>query len=202
MTAPADSSLSLPTVLDDATRRFLRFARDRDPTALEMVLRDSSDRAYAHARRLLGNAADAEDAVQEAFLQLVKTSGRYDGSITFAAWLARLVHVAAVRALRSRGRRTRRERLVSSTSSGSADPAASDVHDVVRDAVKELPETFRAAIDLHYFSGLSQEDAATALGVSANTLAVRIHRARERLRRTLRSRGFAATGAIIVGALA
>jgi RNA polymerase sigma-70 factor, ECF subfamily len=79
--------------MDDETKLFLEFASTRRQAALDEVLRSSLDRAYTHARRLLGNAADADDAVQEALLQLVRTAARFDGRIPFCAWLARLVSI-------------------------------------------------------------------------------------------------------------
>ena len=83
-------------------QRFLRFARKGDGAVLEGLFRESVDEAYTLARRLLGHADDAEDAVQEAYLQLVRTAGGYDGSVPFRAWLGRLVYTASLHLRRGR----------------------------------------------------------------------------------------------------
>src|SRR3954463_14224747 len=93
----------------DASRRFLDFARDREAAALEQLMREHVDSAYAQARRILGSPADAEDAVQEAFIRLVRTAPDYDGSVPFGAWLGLLVRDACADQRRSTRRRRRRE---------------------------------------------------------------------------------------------
>jgi RNA polymerase sigma factor (sigma-70 family) len=166
--------------------RFLSYARGKDPSVLEELLRNHAQGAYQQAVRLLGNPADADDAVQEAFLQTVRTASRYQPSVPFRAWLGHLVHHAALRVRRASSRRERRHRRAGQVAQAASDaPPADDVAEAVRLAVAALPETYRAAIDLHYFGGLNQIDTAKALGLSQNAVAVRIHRGRERLRRAL-----------------
>src|SRR4051812_39537405 len=99
---------------DDATALFRSYAATGDVAALERVLERHADQASSQARRFLGNATDADDAVQEAFLQLVRTARRFDGTIAFGPWLGRLVHIACLRALRARGRHRRERPLVTS----------------------------------------------------------------------------------------
>jgi RNA polymerase sigma-70 factor (ECF subfamily) len=187
--------------LDRDSDRFLRFARSRDASMLERLLDEYADRAFAQADKMVGNKADAEDAVQEAFLQLVRSASRYDGAVPFAAWLGRLVRVAALRVLRSdrsRRRRAKKVRTMTDVKTSSADP---DTIEIVRTIVAELPEKFRAPIDLHYFAGLSQEQTGAALGMTANAIHVRLHRAREHLRHLLRRRGVTMSGAALAAAM-
>jgi len=196
VTAPSD----LPAVLDPASERYLRYARTGDRAALEAALTPYLDRAYTQARRFLGDGDEAADAVQEAVLQLMRTAGSYDGSVPFGARLARLVHIACLRLIRSKVRWRRRD-----PSADVVEPPRGDDEEIgatVRSAVTELPERDRAAIDLHYFAGLPQREAASALGMSENAFAVRVHRARERLRAILARRGVAATATAVVTALA
>jgi RNA polymerase sigma factor (sigma-70 family) len=176
-----------------AEDRFADFARSGDAGILDSLLTEHLDRAYCQARRLLGNSGDAEDAVQEAFVRLVRTAERYDGTVPFAAWLGRLVHAASLIALRSRGRRRKHE-----ARAGIEDRCESAVRpdedgtrqaETVRAIISELPERYRATIDLHYFAGLSQRDTAVALGVSENAVAKQLQRAREYLRGLLLKRG-------------
>lgn len=190
----------MPTVAPEDL--FQRWNRDHDRGALEELLALALPRAWAQAQRQLGAGPDAEDAVQEALLQLVRTAARFDGSVPFPAWLGRLVQVACSTVRRASLRRRRREALAMATST-SAEPA-DDGHDAeaVRAAVESLPASSRATIELHYFAGLSQADAASALGITENAFAVRIHRARERLRDLLAARGVGVGAAGVAAMLA
>jgi RNA polymerase sigma factor (sigma-70 family) len=189
---------------DQAGARFLHFVNTREATVLDLLLREFLDRSYGQAHRLLGNQSEAEDAVQEAFLSLVRSCDRYNGSIPFAAWLGCLVHNAAVNAIRSRRLRTRHERNRAAADIGvgrTSEETESNAEQAIRAAVMELPERYRAAIDLHYFAGLSQGDTAKALGMNENAVAKRLQRARDYLRSLLKQRGVIVTSSLIVLAL-
>ena len=105
----------------------------RDAPALEAVIARLLPDALAQARRRLGHAADADDAVQQACLTLLRTAGRYDGRVPLRAWFARLVHGAVQHDQRARMRRRRHEAAVPA-------PAAPDPHD------PELLAQVRAAV--------------------------------------------------------
>ena len=172
------------------------FARGGDPAMLERALRACADRAYTQARRTLGNATDADDAVQEAFLQLVRSAPRFDGTVPFGAWLGQLVRTACLRVLRSDRRRRRREEAVVVPFNPVHD---ADRAEEVRALVARLPAADRAAIELHYFAGLPQAEVAMALGSSENAVALRLSRARARLRSLI---GCAASVAVVTALLA
>ncbi len=195
-----DSPLPTGTIHGGATARFLRYAATGDPGVLEALLGEHSLRAYNQARRLLGHPADADDAVQEAFLQLVRTVRRFDGSVAFAPWLGRLVHTACLRALRSRAR-LRRERAPM-TDHERSDNDGDEQAETIRRAVAHLPERYRVPVALHYFGQLDLTQTAASLGLSVATVTVRLHRARERLRRNLSPQRGSLTGNVIAATLA
>lgn len=169
-----------------------------DRAALERALSAAAEPAYAQALRLLGRAADAEDATQEALVQLTRSAKRYDPTRPFAPWLARIVHDACCRLLRSNRRRRRHEAAAPPVEVPSEPQADTEV---VRAAVLELPEPLRAAIELHYFAGLSQAEAATSLGIAEDACAKRLSRARERLRHLLVRRGCTVTAGVALAML-
>jgi RNA polymerase sigma-70 factor, ECF subfamily len=190
--------------VDEAGQRFLRYAKEGDIGALDSLLADHIDRSFSQAKRLLGNPTEAEDVVQEAFLRLVHTAHRYDGSVPFAAWLGFLVHNSALDAWRSRRRRLLRDRQACSQRSINDEQqqfSSAEQLEAVRDAVLELPERYRRPIDLHYFAGLSQREIGQALGMQEDAVAKRMQRARECLRSLLQRRGVTVTGSLIVLAL-
>lgn len=191
-----------PETATDCDLLLRRFANG-ETAALDLLYRACADRAWNQARRLLGDGTDAEDAVQEAFVQLARSAADFDGRVPFGAWLGRLVHDAALQIRRARQRRQAREDAVRSQNP-SATPAAESAVDeeLIRTAVAELGESDQRTIALHYFAGLDQAETAAALGISCNALGVRLHRARERLRGILGRRGIAAAQvALLLAAL-
>jgi len=180
---------------------YLAFARTGDAAALERALRACADRAFTMARRALSCDADAEDAVQEVFLQLARSGRRFDGRVPFAAWLGRLMQIACWRVRRSHARRCRREEVAVSLSPPSA-ITHDDLAEAVREQVARLPQADREVIELHYFLGLAQAEVAKALGRNENAIAQRLSRARGRLRLLLERHAAGITAAAIVTALA
>lgn len=187
--------------VDDGTEDFLRYVRTGDTATLEALLVVVAPKAYTQAWRTLGNPADAEDAVQEAVIQLLRTAGQYDGRIPFPAWLGRLVQVACWRFRRQETRLHQREQSAMPHTVTPTD-ADLDLPHHVREAVASLSEADRTAIELHYFAGMSQASAAAALGLREGTLAMRLSRARDRLGRILAGRGVTVGAAALIGLLA
>lgn len=176
----------LPT--DSVAADLAAWIAQRDRAALERALEQAATWAQPQARRLLGHASDADDAVQEALVQVVRSAHRYDPQRPFRPWLARIVHDACARLLRARSRRRHHEDQAPPPAPGD-DPNDPETEAAVREVVLDLPESLRAAVDLHYFADLSQAEAAQALGISENACAVRLNRARNRLRDLLLRRG-------------
>ena len=189
-----------PDQLSEADALFVNFAKTRDQKVFEQLISGHLDAAYSQARHLLNSTSDAEDAVQDALVQLVRTSGRFDGSIPFGAWFGRLVQLSALQFRRSRGRRAVRERKLAPMvpDHEEADP---EILAQVRQAVGDLPETLRLPMALHYLGGLSQQETARALNITVDNLGMRLHRARKKLRRMLAKSGFNLSVAGIATAL-
>lgn len=149
--------------------------------------------AYALARRVVGDAALAEDVVQEAFLDAWRGAARFDPARARAAtWLLTFVHRRAVDAVR---RRAVRPQPLGAEPLGGLEPAAPD--DVagevverdgaalVRAALRSLPEAQRRVLELAYLRGLSQVEIAELTGEPLGTVKSRTHAALAKLRETL-----------------
>lgn len=138
------------------------------------------------AFRVLGDRELAEDAVQEAFLDLWRHAARFDARrAPLRAWLCVLAHRRAVDIVR---RETRR-RLATGDLSG-VEPDSYTAEELIvlaadaraiRDAVAALPPTQREVVELAYFVGLSQSEVASRLGVPLGTIKSRTHTALARL---------------------
>jgi len=150
--------------------------------------------AFTLARYLLRDAADAEDAVQEAYLQALRHFGGFRGE-NARAWLLTIVRRACYDALQKR--RTEREGFgyaadldddeVAQIPDAAADPEAALLRKsdsaLIDRLVDALPPEFREVVVLREFEDMSYREIAAVVGVPLGTVMSRLARARELLRR-------------------
>lgn len=154
-------------------------ARAGDRQALERLAAYWRPRHFAHARRLLWREEDAADAVQEAWVSIVRSVGRLREPERFAAWSYAIV----TRRCQDRMRAAMRE-PVGDGEVEAADPDAAD-HDAredMRRAMLRLAPDQRAAIALYYREGFSVAEIAQALEIPPGTVKSRLFNARRTLR--------------------
>jgi RNA polymerase sigma-70 factor (ECF subfamily) len=145
--------------------------------------------AYGLALRVLRDEALAEDAVQEAFLGVWRTASRFvPGRGTASTWILTLVHRRAVDLVR-REQRRRTDPLESA-----AEPGAGSVDDEawlrlqrerVQQALRQLPDQQREALELAYYGGFTQSELAERLGLPLGTIKSRVFAGLARLRELL-----------------
>lgn len=149
----------------------------------------------ALTRRILGPAGEAEEALQEAFLQAWHQAGRYEpGRSSVSTWLLLIARTRALDRLRSRGARER------TALAAAAEPAAPDTSSRVDDhvlhrerrarvqhALADLPEEQRRVLELAFYEGLSQSEIATRTGAPLGTVKTRALLAMRKLREALRN---------------
>ncbi len=169
-----------------------------DREALEELFRRYRSVAYRVAYRLLGNEADALDAVQEGFVKALTHLPGFQGRSSFKTWLLRVVSNASLDLGRQRGRRETlsmdaigtKEREGLEPPVG-ADPSRGlereDLRGQLHKALEKLPEAQRRTFVLHAEAGLSYREVAEVLGVSIGTVMSRLYYARQKLRASLDS---------------
>lgn len=171
----------------------VELARRGDLPAREELFRRSRDVAYRVAYRLLGDAEDAMDAVQDGFIKAFLHLDDFDGRSQFRTWLLRIVTNAA----RDAGRKRRRRptvRLAESESGGvevgiEVDPALGlhrdDLRKALDFALDRLSPTIRTTFVLFAEGGLTYKEIADCQGVAIGTVMSRIHAARQKLQASL-----------------
>ena len=156
--------------------------------------------AYSLACAVVGEHADAEEVVAEAFAQVWRSATGFDparGSV--AAWIATICRTRALDLVRSRKRRARvveeaavvsdeGESLVFAPSIESTDRSAelTETSAIVRKSLADLPTEQRRVIELAYFGGLSQSEIAEQLSQPLGTVKTRMRSGMEKLRQALR----------------
>lgn len=185
----ATAVFSLPESDEQLLTRVARGQR----RALEVLFRRYRLIAYRVAFRLLGNEADALDAVQEGFIKALTHLGGFQGRSSFKTWLLRVVGNAALDLARQR---RRREALSLNARAGNdvdslhplteSDPAAglerADLRKLLGEALAVLPEAQRRTFVLYADAGLSYRQVAEVLGISVGTVMSRLFYARQKLR--------------------
>ena len=148
--------------------------------ALERLASRWRPRHYSHARRLLGSADLAADAVQEAWISIVRGLYRLHDPASFPAWSYAIVTRRCQDALRRRSRAKEAE-----LDEALESPAPTEGIDDLRSGLKALPGEQRATIALFYSDGLTVMEIATAMKIPIGTVKTRLFHARRTLRRLL-----------------
>lgn len=164
-------------------------------SALGEAYRRHAGAVFGLAKRLLGDHAQAEEIVQEVFLRLWNEPDRFDpdrGSLR--SFLLSHSHGRAVDSLRSNTARRRREDREAHLTAGAGYDVDREVWDLtlasqVRDALADLQEGERVAIELAYFGGLTYREVAQQLGEAEGTVKSRIRVGLKRLRTNLQASG-------------
>ncbi len=190
---------AISTQVDDAA--LLRAYSERgDRQAMNVLFARHADGAYRVALRCSRNAADAEDAVQTAFIEVLRHAAQYRGESAVRAWIFGFIVNATRHKAREEGRRAAREEKASVSGEVAAEDRA--LQEAVRHAVHELPEHYRLPVWLHYCEGLSSPEVADALSLSENTVRSQLSRGVEELRSALATSGLAVSAVALVGSLA
>lgn len=162
--------------------------RSGDTAAYAQLVARFGDRLGRYAMRMLGNAADAEEAVQDAFVRGYRSLGRCDPPEQFGRWLFGIL----VNRCRTLGaQRARRERTVVPAEDvvrrASVDGAADRMawRETLEWAMAQLSVERREAFVLKYVEELSYDEMSEVTGATNAALKMRVLRAREDLRRLL-----------------
>ena len=196
-TIATNASALGPSVRPDDARLVERLQRG-DPDAFELLVRTHSGRLLSVARRFLPTEQDAQDTLQDAFIQAFRAIGTFEARAQLNTWLHRIVVNCALMKLRSRRRKPERsieDLLPSFVADGHQASEARDWSDavlerkesarLVRAAIAKLPELYRTVLVLRDIEERDTVETARLLDTSPNVVKVRLHRARQALRTLL-----------------
>ncbi len=160
--------------------------RRGDAEALRTIYEGHSDAVYRVALRITASSADAYDVTHDVFLGLPEAVSRYDPTRSFMAWLRGVAVRTALMRIRSEKRR--REVSLAPLRALGVRPKAGTVVDrlTLENALVDLPPELRTVFVLREIEGLTYREISEVLEIRENTAAVRLHRARSRLRDLLR----------------
>ena len=185
--ARKDSRLYDPATMVTSERELLERAQCGDLDAFAEFVRTFERRIRSVLYRLLEDARDVDEAVQDTFVQAWRNLGRFRGDAAPYTWLYRI----AVNEALQRGRRKTvptSELQDTTVSAGEDAYAAADAREFLIERLRALPIEYRAAVVLRDVEGLSNEEVARVLEISLAAAKSRIHRGRMQLREELERR--------------
>jgi RNA polymerase sigma-70 factor (ECF subfamily) len=171
-----------------------------DGISIRDLIQKYNRRLYRIARSIVGDDAEAEEVLQEGYLRAFSALGGFRGDSSLATWLTRIVVNEALQRLRyrkSHGFESRTPHDMPAmadvipfpTNMSLPDPemtmAQREICALVERAIDDLPQEFRSVLVARTIEGMSVEETATALGLKAETVKTRLHRARHLLKAAL-----------------
>jgi RNA polymerase sigma-70 factor (ECF subfamily) len=171
----------------------VRRAAGGDDEAFEELMNRHQSRVYHHALRMMGNSQDAEEVLQDTFVQAYRNLAKFEQRSRFSTWIYRIATNEALMRLR----KARRKREVS-LDDAFGERGVDEIRDFARSALDEvmdaevssllekaladLPEEYRAVFVMRDVDGLSNAEVAEILDVSVPAVKWRLHRSRLFLR--------------------
>lgn len=184
-----------PDAADDRSQEQARLVAAMargDQAAMAALYDQLAGVLLALAHRMLGDNAEAEDLIHDTFLQLWRTAGSYDGGRgSVFSWAVTITRNRAIDRIRMRKRRSELLAAAAPDLQPEATHVATDSADnlwlqersvAVRSALERLAPDQRAAIELAFFGGLTQQEIAARLGEPLGTIKARIRRGMLKLR--------------------
>jgi len=197
----AEAMTTIGTTVEDELVTRLRAG---EPAAYEALVREHGARLLNTARRYLPEEADAEDAVQDTFVAVLRSVDGFGGNAKLSTWLHRIVVNCCLMKMRSRRRRPEESIVDLRSASGEewewsepasdwSTPVESGVHgeelnQALRSCIGSLPERYQTILQHRVVEELDTDEVAARLGITANAVKIRLHRARQALHTLLELR--------------
>jgi RNA polymerase sigma-70 factor (ECF subfamily) len=190
---PVDLALPAPAAPrvadDDLVRRILAGER----TLYAVLITRYNQRLFRAARAILRRDDEAEDAVQQAWVAAFEKLAQFRHESSFATWLTRIAVNEALGRVRTRNRRGDlalvdvRDELSMATEEPSPeeDVAAREMGKLLEDRIDALPDIYRVVFVMREVEEMGTAETATCLGLTEETVRVRLHRARHMLQESL-----------------
>ena len=164
-----------------------------DVQSYEILYRQYAKPMFNTSLRIVNNASDAEDVLQESFAAAFQFLDRFDYSSTFGAWLKRIVVNKSINVLR------RRKFAFADMDEGSMNEIQeTEILDeenillkveAIKKAMSLLPNGYRAVLSLFLFEGYDYDEISEILKISTTTVRTQYHRAKQKLLHTLKQGG-------------
>jgi RNA polymerase sigma-70 factor, ECF subfamily len=195
-TNPSNSVLLLDAA-EQSDEELVRHVLDGQTALFELIMRRHNERLYRAARAITRDDREAEDVMQQAYVNAFTNLRQFKGQAQFATWLTRIAINEALARVRRRGRYEPFDDDAANVEpfmpwNTAPDPErqafTGELRTLLEWAIDTLPDGAREVFVLRDVEGLSTAEAAASLGVSDDVVKTRLSRARASLRRALLAR--------------
>lgn len=172
---------------DMSVKKIVRKCIDGDRESFRHLYDTYKDRVFSTCIRMLGNAQDAEDALQDIFVKVHKNISAFEGKSAFTTWLYRIAVNTCIEHLRKRKDNDSVDIDVTTDTSlfVSSTGPSDNFRLIVDKEIMKLPEGYRSVFILHAVEGFKHHEIAKILDISTGTSKSQYYQARERLRKNL-----------------
>jgi RNA polymerase sigma-70 factor, ECF subfamily len=187
------------TCMEQFIREKIKKVKKGDQSAFEDIVSFFQSKIYQHCYRMLGNAHEAEDIAQEAFIRAYVNIHSFDEKRKFSTWLYRIATNLTIDRIRKRKPDYYLDAEIKGTEglnmySQMADEGrlpgeeveSMELQRYIHQEISELPPKYRSIIMLRYLEEFSLQEISDILDIPLGTVKTRIHRGREALRKRLR----------------
>lgn len=177
--------------------------KEGEEGAFEAIMDRYEGRLFGFLKRMCGHMEDAEESLQDTLLSAFKSLEGFRGEGSLKNWLYKIASSACLKKRRKGKFDPDEEFSIEAFFSGAGDVRTLEIPDLtdhpglsfekaelmnrIREAVVALPSKYRSVLALRDFEGLSTDEAADILGISAPSVKTRLHRARLQMRESLDS---------------
>ncbi|MET1249521.1 MULTISPECIES: RNA polymerase sigma factor SigW [Sporolactobacillus] len=188
--------------MDQQEKRLIKKVKKGDQQAFAELVERYKNSVFAICLRMVGNAQEAEDLSQEAFIRAYNHIDQYDHERKFSTWLFRIATNLSIDFLRRRKSNISLDAVVPGTEGLSLNAMLPDqteqpeelavrkeTEEMVQNEIKKLPEKYRSAVVLKYIEDLSLKEISEIMDIPVGTVKTRIHRGREMLRKMMMAGG-------------
>lgn len=168
----------------DKEQKIVQLFRRGDTSATDVLYAEYANYLTAVCARYISDDDDVKDVLQEAFIKIFTTIDTFDyrGSGSLKAWMGRIVVNESLQWLRQRKRSPFDRMEAEPPDMPDDDPETDDLSsDELTQLVRQLPEGYRAVLNLYVVEGKSHKDIAQLLGIKPDSSASQLHRAKNML---------------------
>jgi RNA polymerase sigma factor (sigma-70 family) len=177
-----------------------RYVEEGDAQAFGTLVKAHQGMVFSVCQRVLGNGADAEDAMQNSFLRFAREAATLHAPV--AGWLHCVAARSALDLRRKNTVRVSYESEAARQHADATDPSWDDLKQVVDEAISDLPTRLRTPFVLHYLEECTQAEVAAQMGLSQAAVSKQLQQALDALRKRLRREGVIATTTILAALFA
>ena len=163
-----------------------------ETSLFELIMRRYNQRVYRAVRAIVRDESEAEDVMQQAYVNAYTHLRQFEQRSAFSTWLTRIAINEALARIRPRGLHVVPDDDVPEVESPSPNPEeaamTSEIREVMESEISALPESYRSVFMLREVEGLSTIETAECLNLSEDVVKTRLHRARAMLRENIYKR--------------